>query len=256
MLRRRLRTSWFQPPGGDASLPSYARWPLRRWCESAAVRSSCHPRGRDHVVRLARPLPSRGWSLGRLRIVQVPSAWLRRFVHLARPVVVKYMLNVRSAPSLSFPCGCDDSFTSHVRWPSRTCSLAASLSSSSHARGCLRAVLVLYPWLPRSRLRRASVAVEEILPSRLRTILVPCPWLPPCRPRPIPLAATISFASRIGGRRGASPEPPPYHPRPICAAATIRSRISGPGVEDGGQDKGVVPNGRKRWMGIMIFGDK
>src|SRR5579872_478524 len=37
------------------------------------------------------------------------------------------------------------------------------------------------------------------------------------------------------------------------------SRASGssePDFEEGRQDKGVVPNGRKRWIGIMIFGDK
>ncbi len=141
-----------------------------------------------------------------LRTMLVPSARLRRIVHFACPVAVDEM-----------------------------------------PPGRLRTMLV-----PFARLRRivhfaCPVAVEDVLTIRLRTILVP----------PLLLQRIVHFACPV-----AVEEMPHGRLRTILAAATPRSRrmsrgrrsdvlsssaghpsratgISGPGVEDGGQDKGV-----------------
>jgi hypothetical protein len=89
--------------------------------------------------------------------------------------------------------------------------------------------------------------------TRLRGSLhLASPVIKTCSP---PAFATTLRSIRAVCRR----DPPDITATPsVCIRAIPFASIgsSGPGVEDGGQDKGVVPNGRKRWMGIMILGDK
>ena len=213
--------------------------------------TSVPPTRRRRLVHLASAVTVADCSVAALGLTLVSPPALRSLAHRACPVAVEGMLRgrIRSVPrsihaaATSRPPGMSGGRRGHASWPPSLHPRSTHAAATSRSRGMSGGRRGHASWPPSlhprathaaatSRSRACPVAVEDVLPVRLRPTPVPSARLRRLDHRAYPVAVEDVL---------------PVHLRSTSVpSARLPSRatgLSGPGVEDGGQDKGVVPCG-------------